>query len=394
MIKLSENFNKLKKNYLFAEIARRTEEYKAQNPGADVIKLGIGDVTLPLCWSVLDAMHKAVDEMGEAATFKGYGPYEGYEFLRKSISDSYLKFGIDIKPDEIYVSDGAKSDTANILEIFDNGGNVLIPNPTYPVYVDSSILSGRNICYIDANEKNNFLPLPDYSVKPSIIYLCSPNNPTGAVYNREQLKKWVDYALENRAIILFDAAYEAFIEDPGLPHSIFEIEGSNACAIEICSFSKGAGFTGVRCGYVTIPNNLMIDGKSVGGMWLRRQSIKFNGTSYITQRGAAAALSEEGMEQARHNIDYYKGNAKKLSDTLKEMNIWHIGGKNSPYIWLKCPNGMNSWEFFDVLLNSANIVGTPGSGFGTNGEGFFRLSSFGSREDVEKAIQRIKSLQF
>lgn len=394
MIKLSENFNKLKKNYLFAEIARRTEEYKAQNPGADVIKLGIGDVTLPLCRSVLDAMHEAVDEMGEAATFKGYGPYEGYEFLRKAISDSYLRYGIDINPDEIYVSDGAKSDTANILEIFEADGNVLIPNPTYPVYVDSSILSGRNICYIDANEKNNFLPLPDYSVKPSIIYLCSPNNPTGAVYNREQLKKWVDYALENRAIILFDAAYEAFIEDPSLPHSIFEIEGSKACAIEICSFSKGAGFTGVRCGYVTIPNSLKIDGKSVGGMWLRRQSIKFNGTSYITQRGAAAALSEEGMEQARHNIDYYKDNAKKLSDALKEMNIWHIGGKNSPYIWLKCPNGMNSWEFFDILLNNANIVGTPGSGFGTNGEGFFRLSSFGSREDVEKAIQRIKSLQF
>ncbi len=394
MIKLNENFNKLKKNYLFAEIARRTEEYKAKNPGADVIKLGIGDVTLPLCKSVLDAMHEAVNEMGNAATFKGYGPYEGYEFLRKAISESYLRYGIDINPDEIYVSDGAKSDTANILEIFEADGNVLIPNPTYPVYVDSSILSGRNISYIDANETNNFLPLPDYSVKPGIIYLCSPNNPTGAVYDKNQLKKWVDYALENRAIILFDAAYEAFIEDPELPHSIFEIEGSKDCAIEICSFSKGAGFTGVRCGYVTIPNNLMIDGKSVGGMWLRRQSIKFNGTSYITQRGAAAALSEEGMEQARHNIDYYKGNAKMLSNTLKEMNIWHIGGENSPYIWLKCPNAMNSWEFFDILLNNANIVGTPGSGFGTNGEGFFRLSSFGSREDVEKAIQRIKSLQF
>lgn len=394
MIKFNKNFDKLKKNYLFAEIARRTEEYKAQNPSAAVIKLGIGDVTLPLCESVLSAMREAVDEMGETDTFKGYGPYEGYGFLRKAISESYLKHGIDIKPDEIYVSDGAKSDTANILEIFQADGNVLIPNPTYPVYVDSSILAGRNICYIDANETNDFLPLPDYSVKPSIIYLCSPNNPTGAVYNREQLKKWVDYALENRAIILFDAAYEAFIEDPDLPHSIFEIEGSKYCAIEICSFSKGAGFTGVRCGYVTIPNSLKIDNKSVGDMWLRRQSIKFNGTSYITQKGAAAALSKKGMEQARKNINYYKENAKMLSDTLKSLNIWHIGGKNSPYIWLKCPNNMDSWKFFDILLTEAKIVGTPGSGFGTNGEGFFRLSSFGKKEDVEKAIQRIKKLKF
>ncbi len=394
MIKLNENFNKLKKNYLFAEIAKRTEEYKAQNPNADVIKLGIGDVTLPLCSSVLDAMHEAVDEMGEASTFRGYGPYEGYEFLRTAISESYLKFGIDIQPDEIYVSDGAKSDTANILEIFQTGGNVLIPNPTYPVYVDSSIIAGRNICYIDANESNNFLPLPNYSVKPSIIYLCSPNNPTGAVYNKKQLKEWVDYALENQAIILFDAAYEAFIEDSDLPHSIFEIEGSKECAIEICSFSKGAGFTGVRCGYVAIPNELKVDGKSVGEMWLRRQSIKFNGTSYITQKGAAAALSKEGMEQARKNINYYKENAKMLSETLKGLNIWHIGGKNSPYIWLKCPNNMDSWKFFDIFLTKSNIVGTPGSGFGTNGEGFFRLSSFGKKEDVEKATQRIKKLQF
>ncbi|MBR2579311.1 MAG: LL-diaminopimelate aminotransferase, partial [Clostridia bacterium] len=341
-----------------------------------------------------DAMHEAVNEMGEAATFRGYGPYEGYEFLRTAISESYLRYGIDIQPDEIYVSDGAKSDTANILEIFQAGGNVLIPNPTYPVYVDSSIIAGRNICYIDANESNNFLPLPDYSVKPSIIYLCSPNNPTGAVYNKKQLKKWVDYALENQAIILFDAAYEAFIEDPDLPHSIFEIEGSKECVIEICSFSKGAGFTGVRCGYVAIPNELKVDGKSVGEMWLRRQSIKFNGTSYITQKGAAAALSKEGMEQTRKNINYYKENAKMLSETLKGLNIWHIGGKNSPYIWLKCPNNMDSWEFFDILLTKSNIVGTPGSGFGTNGEGFFRLSSFGKKEDVEKATQRIKKLQF
>lgn len=394
MIKLNENFNKLKKNYLFAEISRRTEEYKFQNPTAQIIKLGIGDVTLPLSDCVLNAMHEAVNEMGEAATFRGYGPYEGYEFLRSAISKNYLKYGVDIQADEIYVSDGAKSDTANILEIFQTDENILIPNPTYPVYVDSSIVAGRSICYINANKDNNFLPLPDYSVKPSIIYLCSPNNPTGAVYNRDELKKWVDYALRNQAIILFDAAYETFIEDSDLPHSIFEIEGSRHCAVEICSFSKGAGFTGVRCGYVTIPNNLKIGDKRVGEMWLRRQSIKFNGTSYITQKGAAAALSKEGIEQSLKNISYYKENASMLSETLKELDIWHIGGKNSPYIWLKCPNNINSWDFFDILLTRINIVGTPGSGFGTNGEGFFRLSSFGKREDVKKATERIKKLQY
>lgn len=392
MIEINKNFHKLKKNYLFAEISRRTEEYKAKNPEKDIIKLGIGDVTLPLCDVVLKAMHKAVDEMGDKETFRGYGPYEGYEFLRRAISESYIKYGIDIRADEIYVSDGAKSDTANIIDIFDFQGNVLIPNPTYPVYVDSSTLAGKKICYIDANESNNFLPKPDKAVKADLIYLCSPNNPTGAVYSKEQLKEWVEYALDNRAIILFDAAYESFIEDEDLPHSIFEIEGAKKCAIEICSFSKGAGFTGIRCGYVTIPNELKLNGEKVGDMWLRRQSIKFNGTSYVTQRGAEAALSEEGREQTRQNIDYYKENAKMLSEALKSMGIWHIGGKNSPYIWLKCPNGMKSWEFFDFLLNEANVVGTPGSGFGENGEGYFRLSSFGSRDSVKKAIERLKKL--
>ena len=394
MIEINRNFHKLEKNYLFAEISRRTEEYKAKNPEADVIKLGIGDVTLPLCEAVLKAMHRAVEEMGDKSTFRGYGPYEGYEFLRRAISESYTKYGIDIGADEIYVSDGAKSDTANIIEIFDIAGNVLIPNPTYPVYVDGSILAGKKICYIDANESNQFLPMPNEKTKADLIYLCSPNNPTGAVYNKEQLKQWVDYALENRAIILFDAAYEPFIEDDDLPHSIFEIEGAKNCAIEICSFSKGAGFTGIRCGYVVIPKELELSGVKVGDMWLRRQSIKFNGTSYITQRGAEAALSPEGRKQIRHNIDYYRGNAKLLSEALKSMKIWHIGGKNSPYIWLKCPRSMASWDFFDFLLNEANVVGTPGSGFGKNGEGFFRLSSFGSREDVKKAIERLKGLAF
>lgn len=394
MIGFNKNFNNLKKNYLFSEIARKSGEYKQNNPEKDIIKLGIGDVTLPICPAVINAMHGAVEDMSQAETFKGYGPYEGYEFLRETICKYYKNFGVNIYPDEVYVSDGAKSDTANLPEIFELNGKVLIQNPTYPVYMDSSILRGNDISYINANEENEFLPLPDYSVKPSLIFICSPNNPTGAVYNKNQLKKWVDYALENKAIILFDAAYESFIEDETLPHSIFEIEGAKNCAIEICSFSKNAGFTGLRCGYVVIPNELKINGVKAGDMWLRRLSIKFNGTSYITQKGAEAALSPEGQNQIKKCISYYKENSKILSSTLNELNIWHIGGKNSPYIWLKCPNNMNSWEFFDLLLEKANIVGTPGSGFGTNGEGFFRLSSFGGKENVLKAAERIKGIKF
>jgi len=394
MIEINKNFNKLEKNYLFAQISKRTQEYKTKNPEADIVKLGIGDVTLPLCDAILEAMHKAVDEMGDERTFRGYGPYEGYEFLRKAISNSYVKYGIDIGADEIYVSDGAKSDTANLIEIFNLKGNVLIPNPTYPVYVDSNILAGNNICYIEASESNNFLPVPNNEIKADLIYLCSPNNPTGAVYSKEDLKKWVDYALKNRAIILFDAAYEPFIEDERLPHSIFEIEGAKECAIESCSFSKGAGFTGIRCGYVTIPNELKLNGIKIGDMWLRRQSMKFNGVSYITQRGAEAALSEEGRRQILKNINYYKENAKILSEALKSIGIWHIGGENSPYIWMKCPGNMKSWEFFDLLLEKLNIVGTPGAGFGNCGEGYFRFSSFGNYEDVLEAASRFMKLNF
>ncbi len=394
MIEINKNFNKLEKNYLFAQINQLTQEYKAKNPKANIIKLGIGDVTLPICDVVLEAMHKAVDEMGDEKTFRGYGPYEGYEFLRKTISNSYLRYGINIGADEIYVSDGAKSDTANIIEIFNLKGNVLIPNPTYPVYVDSNILAGNNICYIEASESNNFLPVPNNEIKADLIYLCSPNNPTGAVYSKEELKKWVDYALKNKAIILFDAAYEPFIDDENFPHSIFEIEGAKECAVESCSFSKGAGFTGIRCGYVTIPNELKLNGMKVGDLWLRRQSMKFNGVSYITQKGAEAALSEDGRDQILKNINYYKGNAKILSEALKSIGIWHIGGKNSPYIWMKCPGNMKSWEFFDFLLNNAGIVGTPGSGFGNYGEGYFRFSSFGNREDVLEAASRFMKLNF
>lgn len=392
MINYNKNFDDLQNNYLFAEVAKRVKNYKSSHPTANIISLGIGDVTLPLCPAVVKAMHEAVDDLGKSETFKGYGPYEGYESLRNSIREYYKSFGVDIDSDEIFVSDGAKGDTSNIQEIFSSKGKVLITNPTYPAYLDSSIIMGKQVDYLDANEGNNFLPMPDFSVDADIIYLCSPNNPTGAVYDKEKLEKWVEYALEKRAIILFDAAYESFVEDESLPRSIFEIDGSKNCAIEICSFSKFAGFTGVRCGYMVVPKNLKIGGQNANELWSRRISIKENGVSYITQKGAEAALSEEGLRQLRVNIQYYKDNARILIDALKSMKIWFIGGKNSPYIWLKCPNNMKSWEFFDFLLDKTHIVGTPGSGFGTNGEGYFRLTSFGSRKNILEAVKRLKTL--
>lgn len=394
MIKINKNFENLQKNYLFVEMDKRVTAYKKQNPQAKIIRLGIGDVTLPLCPSVISAMHDAVEDMAKKETFKGYGPSHGYEFLREAISKSYLKYGIDIDKDEVYVSDGAKGDTANILEVFDVSGSVLIPDPAYPVYVDSSIISGRDICYVKACQENNFLPMPDYEVEPAIIYLCSPNNPTGAVYSKEQLKKWVDYAIDKQAIIIFDAAYESFITDKNLPHSIYEIENAKKCAIEVCSFSKGAGFTGIRCGYTVVPSEVQVGGKKVGDVWMRRQSCKFNGASYITQKAALAALSEDGRKENKEMINYYRRNAKILVDTMEKLGIWHVGGENSPYVWIKCPNGMKSWDFFDLLLDKANIVGTPGSGFGSSGEGYFRFSSFGSYEDVLEAASRFEKLSF
>lgn len=392
MISYNKNFDSLQNNYLFAEVAKRVKNYKSSHPNANIISLGIGDVTLPLCPVVVKAMHEAVDDLGKAETFKGYGPYEGYESLRNSIRNYYGSFGVNIDSNEIFVSDGAKGDTSNIQEIFSSNGKVLITNPTYPAYLDSSTIMGKQVNYLDANEENNFLPMPDFSVDADIIYLCSPNNPTGAVYDKEKLKKWVEYALEKRAIILFDAAYESFIENKFLPRSIFEVDGAKNCAIEICSFSKSAGFTGVRCGYMVVPKDLKIGGQNAIDLWKRRISVKENGVSYVTQKGAEAALSDEGQRQLKNNIRYYKDNAKILSDALKSMKIWFIGGESSPYIWLKCPNNMNSWEFFDFLLDRANIVGTPGSGFGTNGEGYFRLSSFGSRENILEAVERLKML--
>lgn len=387
-MKINENYANLEQSYLFSTIAKKVNEYAAQNPDKKVIKLGIGDVTLPLCKAVTDALHKAVDEMGVQATFRGYGPEQGYDFLRKAVQKYYAKRNVELELDEIFISDGAKSDLGNILDLFSKDNTVLVPDPVYPVYVDTNVMAGRKVVYVDANGENEFLPLPDKNVQADIIYICSPNNPTGAAYNKEQLQTWVDYAKSMNAIILFDAAYECFVSDENLPRSIFEIEGAKDCAIEFCSLSKTAGFTGTRCGYTIVPKALGVLNK----MWVRRQTTKFNGVPYIVQRGAEAVFSEEGQKEIRENINYYKENAKVISDTLKSCGIWHVGGKHSPYIWLKCPNDMDSWTFFDYLLENAQVVGTPGAGFGKNGDGYFRLTSFGSKENTAEAMKRFKKL--
>ncbi len=385
------NFSDIADSYLFAEVASRVAKYSSENPDKKVIKLGIGDVTLPLVPSVVKALHEGVDDMSEKETFKGYGPYEGYGFLRESISDYYKNMGVELELDEIFVSDGAKSDLGNILDIFSKENTVLVPDPVYPVYVDTNLMAGRKVIFADANESNGFLPMPDYGVKADIIYICSPNNPTGAAYSKSQLKKWVDYANDTGAVILYDAAYECFVSDDSA-RSIFQIDGARTCAVEFCSFSKIAGFTGTRCGYTVIPRQLVKDGLSANKLWLRRQSTKFNGVPYIVQKGAAAVFSKQGMKEIKQNLSYYMDNAKTIADCMDELGIWYTGGKNSPYIWLKCPNGMSSWEFFDYLLNNAQVVGTPGAGFGKNGEGYFRLTAFGSREGTKEAVERIKKL--
>ena len=383
---INENYSNLEESYLFSTVAKKVNEFIQNNPDKKVIRLGIGDVTLPLCKAVIEAMHKAVDEMAKKETFRGYGPEQGYDFLREKVQSYYKKRNVELELDEIFISDGAKSDLGNILDLFSKDNVVLVPDPVYPVYVDTNVMAGRKVIFANANEENGFLPLPDNSQKADVIYICSPNNPTGAVYNREQLKKWVDYAISNNAVILFDAAYECFISDENLPKSIFEIEGAKNCAIEFCSLSKTAGFTGTRCGYTVVPKLL---GK-LNKFWLRRQTTKFNGVPYIIQRGAEAVFTENGQKEIKENINYYKENAKVISETLDRCNIWHVGGKHSPYIWLKCPNNMKSWEFFDLLLEKIQVVGTPGSGFGKNGEGFFRLTSFGSKENTIEAMKRFE----
>jgi LL-diaminopimelate aminotransferase len=387
-MKLNTEYKNLKESYLFSTIAKRVKEFTQQYPDKEIIKMGIGDVTLPLCSTVIDAIHKATDEMSDKRTFKGYGPEQGYEFLINAIQNYYKLNNVTLDSDEIFISDGAKSDLGNILDLFDKNNTVLIPDPVYPAYVDSNIMAGRNIIFINANEENDFLPLPDKSVKCDIIYICSPNNPTGAVYNKEQLSEWVKYAVSNNAVILFDAAYERFITDKNLPKSIYEIENAKKCAIEICSFSKTAGFTGTRCGYTIVPKELQFEDFNLNKMWLRRQTTKFNGVPYIVQKGAEAIFSEEGEKQIEANLDYYRQNAKIISHTLDKLNIKYTGGKNSPYIWLKCPNNLNSWEFFELLLTKIGIVGTPGAGFGNNGNNYFRLTSFNTLEKTQKAMER------
>ena len=386
-MKLNKNFELIKDSYLFATVAEKTAAYLKENPDKKLIKLGIGDVTIPLCKAVVEAGVKAVEEMGKPDSFRGYGPYEGYDFLRKSVCDYYARRGVNLGMNEIFISDGAKSDIGNIVDLFSEDNVVLVPDPVYPVYVDTNLMDGRKIIYADANEENGFLPMPDYKIDCDIIYMCSPNNPTGAVYDKTGLKAWVDYAKAKNAVILFDSAYEFYVTDKNLPRSVYEVEGATEVAIEFCSLSKTAGFTGTRCGYTVIPEKL----GALNSMWLRRQSTKYNGVPYIVQRMAEAVFSEEGQRQIGENVSVYMKNAKLISDTLNELNIMHTGGINSPYIWLKCPGG-DSWAFFDKLLKEANVVGTPGVGFGKNGEGFFRLTAFNNYENTLEAMRRIKSV--
>lgn len=398
MVKINENFLTMKKNYLFIDIAKRLKAFTAANPDKPLIRMGIGDVTLPLAPVVVEAIKKAADEMGVKETFRGYEDSgTGYDFLKEAIVGYYRSFGVSLELSEIRVNDGAKADCGNITDIFGDGNTILVTDPAYPVYVDSNIMAGREVIYADSNEENGFAAMPDENVHADIIYLCSPNNPTGSVYTKAQLKEWVDYALKNEAVIIFDSAYEAFISDPELPRSIYAVEGAKKCAIEMCSLSKTAGFTGTRCGYTIIPQELIVkasDGTdvSLAQIWGRRQGSKFNGVSYPIQRGAEAVFTPEGQKQTHEAIDYYRRNAKVMADALTELGIKFTGGINSPYIWLKCPNNMGSWEFFDYLLNNIQVVGTPGEGFGKNGAGWFRLTAFGTYENTVEAMRRLKEL--
>lgn len=384
---INRNFDSMVKNYLFAEIGSRVAAYKSANPESDVISMGIGDVTLPIVPSVIDAMQKATAEMGDRATFRGYGPYEGYEFLRNALKNYYMGFGVKLEADEIFVSDGAKNDVGSILDLFAEGCTTVIPDPVYPAYIDANVIRGNKIKYVDGNAENGFLPAPP-NYDADIIYICSPNNPTGAVYTKDSLKKWVDYANGCGAVIIFDAAYERFISDKTLPRSIYEIEGAKNCAIEFCSFSKTAGFTGVRCGYTVIPSSLVRDGACLRELWLRRAAAKYNGAPYIVQRAAEAVFSKQGALEIDANINYYKNNAALLASALKSAGISYFGGENSPYVWFSC-DGVKSWDMFDLLLNQAKVVCTPGAGFGKNGEGFCRLTAFGTTEKTEQAAKRI-----
>jgi LL-diaminopimelate aminotransferase len=407
MARVNENYLKLPGSYLFSEIARRVNQFKKENPDADIIRLGIGDVTQPLPTAVVEAMEKAVKEMGSKDTFRGYGPEQGYEFLIEKIIENDFKFrGVELAVDEVFISDGAKTDTANFQELFGLNNILAVSDPVYPVYVDSNVMAGRTgmvndkgqfekIVYLPCTEENGMKP-PFPSSRVDIIYLCFPNNPTGMTISKEELKEWVDYARENRSVILFDAAYEAYIREEGVPHSIFEIEGAREVAVEFRSFSKTAGFTGTRCAYTIVPREVKVydandRAHSLNPLWLRRQTTKFNGVSYPVQAGAAAVFSEEGKKQVRETINYYMENAGIIRQGLEEAGYTVFGGVNAPYIWLKTPGNMGSWDFFDRLMRKVNVVGTPGAGFGAQGEGYFRLTAFGTRENTLRAVERIRT---
>ncbi len=409
MTLINENYLNLQGSYLFAEVARRTAAYKAAHAGQEVISLGIGDVSRPLVPAVVNAMKRACDEMGQAATFRGYGPYEGYDFLRRTIAaHDYVDRGVAIQEDEIFISDGAKSDVANFQELFSSHARVALQDPVYPVYLDTNVMAGRSgawkggefehIIYLPCTAENHFSPRPPQQ-HADLVYLCSPNNPTGTALTKAQLQKWVDWANEHRAVILYDSAYEAFIRDKDLPHSIFEIPGAQTCAVEFRSFSKTAGFTGTRCAYCVVPKALKIEDEAgneyaLNELWLRRQSTKFNGVSYIVQRGAEAVFTPQGLEQTRQIIDGYLDNARVILEALHKAGFAAYGGKNAPYVWLKTPQGINSWEFFDLMLEKLQIVGTPGSGFGRAGEGYFRLTAFNTPQLTQQAAQRIAAFTF
>ena len=388
------NYNNLKESYLFYHIGQKTNAYLKQHPDTHLYRMGIGDVSLPLCGEVIKALHKAVDDQGEKKTFHGYMPECGDPDLRTAIAEYYKNRKVSLSPEEVFISSGASDELGDILDLFGRDKTVLIMEPAYPAYVDANIIAGNKIIHLPSGERDGFVPLPDENTMADIIYICSPNNPTGAVFNCEQLKIWVDYANRTDAVILFDAAYEAFIEEEEIPHSIFEIEGSETCAIEICSLSKTAGFTGTRLGYTVIPKALERSGMNLNGMWVRNRTTKTNGVSYIIQKGGAAVFTEEGQRQIYERIQVYKQNAKVLMEVLDKLGIWYCGGKNAPYIWMKCPDGMGSWEFFDYLLQEIQVVGTPGEGFGACGEGYFRFSTFGSPEDTEEAARRLEKLLF
>ena len=392
MITPNMHYADLKDSYLFFHIAQKTKAYLEANPEKRLYRMGIGDVSLPLPDAVIQALHEAVNDQAIKESFHGYMPECGAPFLRKTIANYYALRGVEISADEVFVSSGASDELGDILDLFDRGSSALVIEPAYPAYVDANVMAGRTIVHLASGKENGFLPEPSEEVKADILYICSPNNPTGAVFNRKQLQAWVDFANENGSVILFDAAYEAFIEDETLPHSIFELEGAKTCAIEICSLSKTAGFTGTRLGYTVIPQQLVRNGMNLNAMWVRNRTTKTNGVSYIIQKGGAAVFTPEGQRQIRENIGIYKSNAKVLMEALDKLGIWYCGGKNAPYIWMKCPDGMGSWDFFDYLLKEIQVVGTPGEGFGACGEDYFRFSTFGSPEDTKEAARRLVEL--